>query len=284
MRFDRCYTPSPMCSPTRTSIMTGKNPARHGITQWLPGLGKWPYHKIHEQAVLCPKPAVQGINSNEITLGKALQSSGYETTFFGKWHMEKLAFSGGPKAHGFDSETAVIEENACAMFYPFRDHPEYFPNAKEGDNFTDLLTKSAIDFIGKEHEKPFFMYLAHFAMHAPIKSKDEELAHFTEKANKLPALTKEEGKVYDEYAHKPYKKRQDEPEYAGELKTLDENVGKLIQSLKEKGLYDNTIIIITGDNGGRSDFFAGPPTSNQPLREGKTFTFDGGLRTPLLIR
>lgn len=283
MRFDRCYTPSPMCSPTRTSIMTGKNPARHGITQWLPGLGKWPGHKLHEQVVLCPAPKVQGISKDELTLGEALQAAGYETGFFGKWHMGKLAETGGPKAHGFDAEVAVIEENSCAMFYPFRNHPEYFPDAEEGDNFTDLLTESAIEFIGEQRENPFFVYLAHFAMHAPIKSKEEELSYFTEKRKQLPILSEKEGEVFDDYAHKPYKKRQDEPEYAGELKNLDENIGKIIQSLKDKGLYDNTIIIITGDNGGRTAFFHGPPTSVQPLRAGKTFTFDGGLRTPLLV-
>ncbi|MGY5352795.1 sulfatase [Wenyingzhuangia sp. IMCC45533] len=283
MRFDRCYTPSPMCSPTRISIMTGKNPARHGVTQWLPGSDNWPKHSLEEQVVLCPKPKNKAINDSEVTLGETLQSSGYETAFYGKWHMGKFKLTGGPAKHGFDKQMAVVEANGCSMFYPFRGHPHYFPNAKEGDNFTDKITENAIKFVEKERDKPFFLYLAHFAMHAPIASKKPELEKFTKKANKLPKLTKEASKIHDPYAHQPYNKHQNSPDYAGELATLDENIGKLVQALKDKSLYDNTIIVITGDNGGRTAFFHSPPTAVYPLRGGKTFTFEGGLRTPLLI-
>ncbi|UZO80292.1 sulfatase [Aquimarina sp. ERC-38] len=283
MRFDRCYTPSPMCSPTRVSIITGKNPARHGVTQWLPGRANWPGKPKTLQKVLCPAPQVSGINRNETTLAEALQKVGYDTGFFGKWHMGKFSETGDPSAHGFATQKAVIEENSCAMFYPFKDHKEYFPEAVPGDNFTDLLTESAIEFIDKKRSEPFFLYLSHFAMHAPIASKKEELQKFTEKAKLLPNLSKEEKKIKDPYAHKPYNSRQDSPDYAGELATLDENIGKLVQHLKDSNQFENTIIIITGDNGGRTSFFHSPPTAVMPLRGGKTFNFDGGLRTPLLI-
>ncbi|NWK55260.1 sulfatase [Verrucomicrobiaceae bacterium N1E253] len=283
MRFDRCYTPSPMCSPTRVSIMTGKNPARHGVTQWLPGKATWPNHPVAHQRVICKVPKSPAIKNSEVTLGEALQKVGYETAFYGKWHMGPLKKTGGPKAHGFDSQMAVIEANRCAMFYPFRGHPEYFPAAKEGDNFTDLLTNNAIEFVSKKRDKPFFLYLAHFAMHAPIASKPELEKKFAEKARKLSPMSEDELKVKDSHAHQPYNRRQQFPDYAGELATLDENIGKLIQSLKDTGQYDNTIIFITGDNGGRTAFFHSSPTAVQPLRAGKTFTFEGGLRTPLLI-
>ncbi|ANW95303.1 hypothetical protein AXE80_02930 [Wenyingzhuangia fucanilytica] len=282
MRFDRCYTPSPMCSPTRVSIITGKNPARHGVTQWLPGRADWPGKPASAQKVLCPAPKVQGISNDETTLAEALQSVGYDTGFFGKWHMGKFKKTGGPAAHGFSTQQAVIEENSCSMFYPFRGR-KYFPNAKAGDNFTDLLTQSAIEFIDKKRSEPFFLYLSHFAMHAPIASKKDELEKFTEKAKKLPKLSEEERKINDPYAHQPYNSRQDSPDYAGELATLDENIGKLVKHLKNIGQFENTIIIITGDNGGRTAFFHSPPTAVMPLRGGKTFNFDGGLRTPLLI-
>ncbi|NQZ57807.1 MAG: sulfatase [Lentisphaeraceae bacterium] len=283
MRFDFCYTPSPMCSPTRVSIMTGKNPARHGVTQWLPGSSKWPKHPREHQRVLCPPPAVQGLNKNETTLGEALQQNGYETAFYGKWHMGRFAKAGGPVNHGFESQLAVIQENSCSMFYPFRNHPKYFPEAKKGDNFTDLLTNNAIKFIDKNREKPFFLYLAHFAMHTPIASKGNLRGKFEKKRQemKLPSDYK---MSRDDYAHKQYNTLQNSAEYAGELATLDKNIGRLLNHLKAKKLLDNTIVIITGDNGGRTKHFHGsPPTSVYPLRGGKTFTFEGGLRTPLLI-
>ena len=278
MRFDWCYTSSPMCSPTRTSIMTGKSPARHGVTQWLPG------HQVKNEKLICAKP-FQYIKKEETTLGEAFKEAGYSTAFMGKWHMGRLLEHGGPKEHGFEIEKAVIEENSCSMFFPFRqeDPKKYFPDAKPGDNFTDKLTDEAIKFVTSKKDKPFFLYLAHFAMHSPIKSKKALFDKFEKKRQSLPHLSEEDSVIHEKYASAPYKRRQDEPEYAGELATLDNNIGRLIDSLKENGLYDNTIVILTGDNGGRSSFMHGPPTSVQPLRAGKCFVFEGGIRTPLLI-
>lgn len=280
MRFDNCYTPSPMCSPTRTSILTGKNPARHGITQYLSGSDRAFTREGEEARVYCPKPFVQGIQDNETTLGEAFQQAGYDTAFYGKWHMGSIKRTGGPKNHGYDSQAAVIESNRATMFHPFRDI-DYFPGSKEGDNFTDLITDAAIDFVTKERDKPFYLHLAHFAMHSPIGSKPELRAKFEKKRDSLPNLDVD--RAFDDYSHTPQKIRQDDPEYAGELATLDENIGRIVNALKERGLYDNTIIVFTGDNGGRTSYFFDHPTSIKPLRTGKTFIFDGGLRTPTLI-
>ncbi|VGO18741.1 sulfatase [Pontiella sulfatireligans] len=279
MRFDSCYTPSPMCSPTRVSILTGQNPARHGITQWLPGRDR-PYLREGEKArVYCPKPQSPGIKESEVTLGEAFQQAGYETAFYGKWHMGALKTTGGPKKHGYASEKAVIESNRCEMFFPFR-NPDYFPGAKKGDNFTDKLTDVAIDFVTAERDKPFYLHLCHFAMHYPIASKPELRGKFTAKA---AALGIKSETALDDYSHQPHKIRQDSPEYAGELATLDGNIGRLIDALKASGQHENTIIILTGDNGGRATVNLPNATAVQPLRGGKTFVFEGGLRTPLLI-
>ncbi len=280
-RFDRLYTPSPMCSPTRLSILTGKNPARHGVTQWLAGRDT-PYTREGEEArVYCPKPQSSGIKEDEVTLGEVLQKAGYETAFYGKWHIGALKETGGPKRHGFDSQKAIIESNRCEMFYPFRGG-RYFPDAKKGDNFTDLLTDAAIDFVTTERDQPFYLHLCHFAMHAPIASKPGLKEKFEKKAASLPPL--EVDRILDDYGHKPQKMRRDDPVYAGELATLDTNIGRLVDALKESGQYENTIIVFTGDNGGRSSYFREHPTSIQPLRTGKTFIFEGGLRTPTLVR
>ena len=208
------------------------------------------------------------------------QKAGYDTAFYGKWHMGSLKATGGPRNHGYGSQKAIIESNRCSMFYPFR-NPKYFPNAKKGDNFTDLLTDAAIEYISKDREKPFYLHLCHFAMHSPIESKAGLRKKFTAKSQQLPKL-EEEG-VLDDYAHQPQKLRQDNAEYAGQLATLDANIGRVVDALKSFGKCENTIIILTGDNGGRTSWFQKHPTSNQPLRTGKTFLFYGGLKTPLLI-
>ncbi|MCW8833996.1 MAG: sulfatase, partial [Colwellia sp.] len=283
MRFNNAYTPSPMCSPTRVSILTGKNPARHGVTQWLPGSSKaFTRGRKEHASVLTPLSKSSGIKGNEITLGESLKEIGYDTAFYGKWHMGSFDETGGPKNHGYDSQMAVIEANSASMFYPFRGNPDYFPNAKEGDNFTDLLTEHAIEFMTKDRKQPFYMHLAHFAMHSPILSKPALREKFSKKAQSLPELKNDA--ILDSYGHKAQKVRQDDADYAGELATLDHNIGRLVKALKASGQYDNTIIILTGDNGGMASLsFQKHPTSNFPLRTGKTFVFDGGLRTPLLI-
>ncbi len=271
MRFDHCYTPSPMCSPTRVSILTGKNPARHGVTQWLAGRDTFYGRKGETPRVYCPVPQSSGIKDSETTLGEAFHEAGYETAFYGKWHMGKLKATGGPKNHGYDSQLAVIEENRCKMFYPFGDK-KYFPDATAGDNFTDKLTDAAIDFVTVDRDQPFYLHLSHFAMHAPIASKPELRAKFEAKRKALPLLEQE--RMLDDYSHQPHRMRQDDPEYAGELATLDANIGRLVDALKAAGQYDNTIIILTGDNGGRATMNLPHSTSLQPIRGGKTFLFD----------
>jgi len=274
MKFNYYYAASPMCSPTRASIMTGKSPARTGITQWLPGNlnsgGRYD----------CPTPT-QFLKRDEITLGEAFQEGGYETCFLGKWHMGPLKL-GTPKDHGFDHEGGLIQENAAQMFYPFSrgKNKPLFPG-KKGDYFNDTITNHAIDFIKKKKDKPYLLYLSHFAMHLPLASKKGLLQKFTEKKEKLSL----QSKGYEEkYAHVQMQMNQYSPTYAGELANLDENIGRLTAALKESGQYYNTIIVFSGDNGGRSSLNKNDPTSVYPLRGGKTFLYEGGIRTPMFIR
>ncbi|MFD2257867.1 sulfatase [Luteolibacter algae] len=277
MRFDHCYTPSPMCSPTRASILTGKNPARHGITQWLSGSDQPHTRKEETPQVYCPLPRSNGLQENEITLGEAFQEAGYDTAFFGKWHMGKIRITGGPKNHGYDSQVAVIEENGCRQF----SYKRYFRNAKPGQSFNDALNDAVIDFIRQECDKPFYLHLSHFAMHAPIVTSPELRARFEAKKKALGITTADT--ELDEYSHIPHKLQQDSAEYAGELFNLDEGLGRVIDALKESGQYENTIIVLTGDNGGRTTIDKPDATATVPLRGGKTFLFDGGLRVPTLI-
>jgi arylsulfatase A-like enzyme len=279
MRFDACYTPSPMCSPTRASILTGKNPARHGITQWLAGRDAFYGKKGEKPAVYCPKPQSAGIQASEITLGEAFQEAGYETAFYGKWHMGKLRSTGGPKNHGYAKQRAIIEENGARMFYGGKN--PYFPKAGPNRCFTDLLADAAISFIEEERGRPFYLHLCFYSMHAPIQAKPELRQRFLDKRQRLGLTDAETAR--DPYSHQPHKLTQDSCEYAGQLFNLDANVGRVVDALKASGQYEDTIIVLTGDNGGRATTNKPHATSVMPLRGGKTFLFEGGLRTPLLI-
>lgn len=277
MRFDNCYTPSPMCSPTRTSILTGKNPARHGVTQWLPGRDTFYGKQDEHPVVYCPTPQSSGIKDSEITLGETFQQAGYETAFYGKWHMGPLKQTGGPKNHGYDSQTAIIETNSCKQFA----YQRYFADAKPGVSFNDALTNAAIDYVTVKRDQPFYLHLCHFAMHAAIETTPELRERFEAKKQRLGITTSKT--ALDDYSHQPHKLQQDSAEYAGELYNLDQGIGRLIDALKQADIYDNTIIIFTGDNGGRATINRPHATSVSPIRGGKTFLFDGGLRTPTLI-
>ncbi len=283
MKFEFGYSSSPMCSPARASILSGKSPARTGITQYIPG------SQVRGFRLLCPV-TVKQLPLEEVTIAETLREAGYDTAMMGKWHIGPVA-QYGPQLQGFDKTLAVIETNRCAQFYPFNQRKPkkagvkfkpYFPEAKEGDNFTDLLTDAAIDYIGEKRDKPFFLYLAHFAMHAPIASKESERKHFEEKAQKLPAVN-DEG-VDEQFSHRRQKRRQDDPEYAGELATLDKNIGRLTRAIKDLGIEKETVVIFVADNGGRVALnWHAHPTSVYPARGGKTFCFEGGIRVPYFI-
>ena len=279
MRFNWAYSASPMCSPTRASILTGKHPARHGITQYISGWRSSRFRTVTPLTGL-------SMDREDVTLGEALKEAGYNTAFMGKWHVGNLKKYGSPRDHGYDIETAIIESNRCAMYHPFGG-VDYFPGSKKGDYFTDLLTNAAISFIMDQRntQEPFYLHLCHFAMHSPIKSKPEQRDYFAEKAHVLPAHENGETGIEDAYSHERIKERQDDPEYAGELANLDFNIGRLLEALDISGQAEDTVVLFASDNGGRSSMWRfAHPTSNSPLRAGKTFTFEGGIRTPLLIR
>ncbi len=276
MKFNVNYAASPMCSPTRVSIMTGKAPSRHGVTQWLPG------DLNSGNKYNCPPPAPY-MKKEELTLGEAFKEAGYETSFLGKWHMGPFSYA-RPKDQGFDSEAALVEINNCSMFHPFhrgtKGTKPGIPGSQKGDYYTDKLTDLAIEFVKEKRDKPFFLYLSHFAMHSPIKSKQALKAKFAKKAKESGVKSKI---VTDSHSHQKVESVQSSAEYAGELFNLDENIGRVVDALKSSGQYDDTIIVFTGDNGGRSSLKGGNSTSVWPFRGGKTFVYEGGIRTPLLI-
>lgn len=271
IRFTRAYAACCVCSPTRASIMTGKYPARLGLTDWLPGQAS-----RRNQTLLGPK-LPDHLPLKEFTIAEALKQGGYSTCFIGKWHLGGEGFE--PQNQGFDVNIA-----GCALGHP----PSYFspyriptlPDGPRGEYLTDRLTDEALKFIESSRDKPFFLYLPHYAVHNPQQAKAGMVEKYKKKASKMSKPT---GPEFIKDSGRKVRQVQDQPIYGAMVQSLDEAVGRVMAKLDELGLSKNTIVIFTSDNGGLSTS-EGTPTSNVPLRCGKGWPYEGGIREPLIVR
>jgi len=307
MAFSQAYG-CQLCSPTRASLLTGKNAARVGVTTATPGsvrsyynqgisppVGYLPQDAIFwgdkvkaEQALvngstLLALPAGQpgDRGRDEITLAEALKE--YHSAFIGKWHL------GGHGAEGWQPHDQGFEELSYfdaggSQYFNWRAlwnrrqkiHPA-MPQAqlrigKTGKDFgkqylTDELTEHAVQFLkhraAREKQEPFFLYFCHFSVHTPIQARQKDVAYFKDKPTR------------GWNGH-------DNPTYAAMVRALDDSVGRIMDTLKQTGLDDNTLVVFTSDNGGVTYVRQGP-TSNAPFKGGKAMLFEGGIRVPLVF-
>jgi len=272
MRFTDAYAAAPVCSPTRASILTGKYPARLGITDWLPGRKDQPFQKLKRTELKSFLPL------EETTLAEAFRDGGYKTAFFGKWHLGDSP-EHWPEHQGFDLNLGGCEKGTPPSYFSPYKLPN-LPDGPEGEYLTDRLTSETIRFIEQHREKPFLVYLSHYAVHTPLQAKAPLLEKYKAKAAKLsegesPELISDNGHALRQV--------QNHPDYAAMVENLDENVGRILKKLIELKLDKNTIVIFTSDNGGLSTA-EGSPTSNMPLRAGKGWPYEGGVREPLLVK
>ena len=280
VRFTQFYTGSPVCSPTRASIMTGKNPARVHITNWIGGEAKG---KLLQAEYLRQLPL------EEITLGEAFKEAGYATGYIGKWHLGQERYL--PEAQGFDFIKAVNNAGQPGSYFhpyvndksPITSVPD-LEDGNEGDYLTDVLTDEALRFIENERDGSFFLVLSHYAVHTPLESKENLTEKYRAKANALQETqqpTRPEGKGA------VTKLRQDHPVYGGMIQSTDESVGRVLAKLEELQLTENTIVFFVSDNGGLTTLENRPsriPTAVLPLRAGKGWLYEGGIRVPLIVK
>ena len=263
VRFTDAYAACAVCSPTRAAVLTGKYPARLLLTDWLPS-GRWnPKAKLREGRFIRALPV------EEFTIAEALREAGYRTVSIGKWHLGSEPFSLA-EHHGFDINIGGNAHGAPgSYFFPYqgnwsipttglRAKWNVFPDGEPGEYLTDRLTDEAVKFIQDNRRHPFFLYFPHYGVHTPLQAKQNVVAR---------------------YQRVPEAERQGKPEYAAMVESIDDSVGRVMETLQQLHIDQNTVIIFTSDNGG----FAGA-TSNAPLRANKGAYYEGGIRVPLIIK
>lgn len=280
MIFTNGYAAARVCSPSRASIMSGKSPARHGITDWIgaPVGEEWRERGRHTQ--LLPPDYQRSLPHQDLILPEALKEEGYTTFFAGKWH---LGGEGSyPEDHGFDYNEGGFESGGPytgGYFSPFNNPKmEDYPDEK-GMSLSEKLAKETSNFIKQNREKPFLAFLSFYAVHAPIQTTQAYWQKYRDKADQLGIA--ETG--FEMGYFLPIRTVQDNPVYAGLVQHMDDAVGQVLNTIEQMELDENTIVIFTSDHGGvaAGDDYA---TSNKPLQGGKGTQYEGGLRVPYFIK
>jgi arylsulfatase A-like enzyme len=254
MRFTNGYTCGPNCQPSRAALMSGQYGPRTGIYT-VGGIDRFEW----EMRPLRPVDNVTSLPLDKITIADTLKKAGYATGMFGKWHLgtDDAHF---PSKRGFDE---AIESSG--LHFDFKTKPE--TDYPKGEYLADFLTDHAVDFIERHKDQPFFLYLPHFGVHAPHQAKKDLIAHFK--------------------AKEPVGNHKN-PTYAAMIASVDESVGRIVETLDKLGLTENTLVIFTSDNGGVGGYEAAGlsrngVTDNAPLKGGKGMLYEGGIRVPYVF-
>jgi len=291
IRFTDAYAACPVSSPTRAALMTGKYPVNTGVTDWIPGR-QASTPGLPEDRFLS-KPFNLQLDLKEITIAEALKSNGYTTMISGKWHLGEDSLY-WPENQGFDvnkggySKGSPNKSNKSNGYFSPYGNPR-LEDGPVGEYLTDRQTDEAIKFIEDKKDKPFFVYLSYYAVHNPMQGKEELIKRFQAKADSMGLSDKQQftkEKDWIRLAPKgDFKERiiQSYAVYAAMIYSVDENLGRLFEKLRQLNIDNNTIIIFTSDNGGLSTS-EGSPTTNFPLRAGKGWLYEGGIRVPLIIK
>jgi len=311
VRFTSAYAACHVSSPSRASIMTGKYPASINLTDYLPGRRDFPFQMLKNVEINQHLP--YGIP----TLPKALHENGYRTAIFGKWHLGEDSLS--TERQGFDLHVpSGWNKGWPNTGYTSPYGLEGLKDGQAGEYLTDRITTEALKYIEENKDGPFFLYLAHFAVHDPIEGRNDLVEKYKKKleqttasqgpayllegdpdmpAGEKPAQSHEGYRVFPDRTVK-IKQHQDNVQFAAMVESMDESFGRVLDKLKTLGIDNNTIVIFYSDNGGmsganfynpnrvvkESDLDKAYSTSNLPLRGGKGWFYEGGIRVPLIVK
>ncbi len=279
MKLTQAYAACPVCSPTRASILTGRHPVRVDITDWIPGSA------VPKNAPLLSVKDRDNLALEEVTIAETLRAHGYRTFFAGKWHL------GGdghlPTDQGFDQNIGGCAKGQPPGGYYAPWKNPYLKATTEEEYLTERLTKESLAFIDQPSDAPFLLYLSYYNVHTPITPYRKRIEHFRKKQEQRNQLadgepTKAAAPIVEHDAFS--RPAQDNPSYASMVSAVDDSVGQILDKLKERGLDQNTVIIFFSDNGGLCTLGRPGPTCNLPLRAGKGWLYEGGIREPTIIR
>lgn len=279
MRFTDGYAANPVCSPTRYSIMTGKYPSRVDATNYFSGRrgGRYKPAPLHDNMPLA-----------EVTLAEALRQAGYRTFFAGKWHLGPTE-EFWPENQGFDVNKGGWKHGGPWLggkyFSPYG-NPR-LPDGPKGEHLPIRLANETMKFIAENRDVPFLAYLSFYSVHTPLLTTPELKAKYEAKAKRLGLNGQvefaDEEQVWPGAKQRQVRTLQKHVVYAGMMEAMDTAVGMVLDKLRQLGLADNTVVCFMSDNGGLSTS-EGSPTSNLPLRGGKGWIYEGGIREPYLIK
>ena len=274
MRFTQGYAACAVCSPSRAALQTGRHPARLGVTDWIhhssrhakecaqTGVHVDGYEPAGKRKLLTPlnRPWLE---LEETTIAELLKPLGYRSAHVGKWHLGPKGWF--PEDQGYDENFGGFEVGQPPSYFDPYGNKRYpgivgLPRLNKGEYLTDREAAEAVAFIERNVDRPFFLHLAHYAVHSPLQAKQE---------------------VIEKYEAKPVTTGQKVPVYAAMVESVDDAVGAVLDCLDRHGLAENTLIFFTSDNGGAVHF---PATDNAPLRKGKGYPYEGGLRVPFIVR
>lgn len=261
-RFTQAYAPAPICSASRASILTGKTPARLNfefVTKNEPG-----HQKVDLATPLTAPPFTLNLPLHEQTIAERLSEFGYQTAFFGKWHLNPhhkryLGWSPthGPSSQGFH----VAEEDFGAHPYAWKQSP--VETIRESGEFAkDTMVEKVCQYLQKDHERPFFAMASSFYVHTPVRTPCQWLRDH-----------------YEQRIPDDSPRRKQRIEYAAFLETFDHHVGQILAALDNAGQSERTIVVFLSDNGGHPEY-----TANAPLRGSKWNLYEGGIRVPMIVR
>lgn len=271
IRFTNAYSAQTVSSPTRAALMTGLYPQRTGIVDYLR-----PNDSLH-------------LNEAYTTLPEMFLSKGYHTAIIGKWHQTgytraNAPYESSPDKHGFNE--VIVSENEGigngTWFHPYHFNKNIL-KILDGDKefLVDRLNEEAVRFLDRQSkDKPFFLYLSHYAVHTQVQGKPDDVNYFRSKPGAGKSEPSKNNPENDPYKKWPadYRANHNNPHLAAQLRDIDNGVGRILAKLKEKGMLENTLIVFTSDNGGETNV-----TRNTPLRGGKSTLYEGGIRVSEIV-